>query len=288
MRAFNRYNRKAFSLLEMVLALALGMVLLLALYFTLNIYVTSAHIGRDTLAEGEIARSVVTRLTHDITNQLGPVDVRCVPDYSSLAPTETMPTDPAAKPMTPTQPAMPAQPAISPDAVKFNIGVVGTATTLSLSVYKVENPSVGAVANQTQAVESSDLRRIDYWIVGGGSMPLGLARREVKLATSNDVDLYAEDIPEPEKYIIAREVTSIEFEYFDGQTWSSDWDGSSPLGEDTSPVGPPAAIRIKVTMKRSSSLPQTLGLETVGPDLTYTHVVALPGGNYSANKLIVP
>ena len=275
MRLHQRTIRSAFSLLEMVLALALAMVLLLALYLTLNTYLTSTYIGRDTLAEGEISRSIMARFSHDISNQLGAFDTRCLPSY------EPPPADdPTAAPVPATVPA---------DAVKFNIGIFGEASTLRLSVYRAEKPSAGAIANQAQGEVMSDLRRIDYWLVQNGAETLGLARREVKLATSLDIDSEPTELADQEKYLIAREVKGLTLEYFDGAAWQASWDGSQPFSaEITTPLGPPSAVKITLTLRRATNKLLTRGAEQSGPDLTYTHVVAIAGGNKFSEKTTTP
>ena len=80
-----RTTRRAFSLLEMVLSLALAMVLLLALYLTLNTYITSGDVGRDTLQEGELARSILTRIADDVAGHVSSTDTRGLPDYLAAA-----------------------------------------------------------------------------------------------------------------------------------------------------------------------------------------------------------
>ena len=76
MSGSNRTRRQAFSLLEMVLALAMGMTLLLALYLTLNTHVRQVHAGREILDEGTLARSILTRIASDIISQLGRPSIR--------------------------------------------------------------------------------------------------------------------------------------------------------------------------------------------------------------------
>jgi hypothetical protein len=232
----------------------------------------------------------MTRFTSDVTNQLGAFDTRCLPDYSSVTPTDpaampTTPTDPAAMPTDPA--AMPTAPAAvpnaaPPDAVRFNFGVIGKGDALTLSVYRVEKPAAGA----TPAELSSDLRCVNYWLVMNGSDVIGLARREVKLATSADIDMEPSEIAEQEKYIIAREVKGIQIQYFDGVgEWKDSWDGTEPASvEDGTPIGPPAAIKITVTLRRQVNPMLTFGAEVTPPDLTYTHVIALPAANNFTKK----
>jgi hypothetical protein len=271
----------------MVLALALAMVLMLALYLTLSTYMTSTQIGRDVLAEGEIARSVMARLSHDITNQLGAFDTRCLPDYAAAA------ADPAATP-DPTMAPTVIPNSVPVDAVGFNVGVHGSANTLRLSVYRVENPAVGNIAktNEQQSDILCDLRRIDYWLVSSGDTVLGLARREIKMATSDDIDTEPSEISEQEKYIIAPEVKSLTFQFHNGQSWTEEWDGSAPKdlsGADGTPNGPPAAVKITMKIQRKmNKLLTPNAAETLGPAVQYTFVVAVPTSNNFTPKTTSP
>src|SRR5476651_922 len=131
MRLAKSTARSAFSLLEMVLALALGMVLLLALYLFLNTSFYHSQAGRDVLAEGTIIRNIMTKINSDISGQVGPIDTR-VADYSGGATTTTPAATPATTPM----------PAATPSTiVNYNTGVYGQPKILILSNYRVQKPA---------------------------------------------------------------------------------------------------------------------------------------------------
>ena len=280
----SRTIRPAFSLLEMLLALALAMVVLLGLYLTLSTYITNAHIGRDTLAEGETGRSIMARFTNDITNQVGAQDTRSMPDYSAVT-QQAATTDPAATPMSGTTP-MPMTPV---DSVIYNNGIWGDTNSLILSTYRVEKPSGGQVVGQPQGEITSDLRRINYWLVRSGPETIGLARREIKLATATDIDAGAADVSEAEKYIIAREVKDITFEFFDGKSWQGSWDGAAPVSaEVNTPMGPPAAVKITVTLRRNVNKALAIDPNVTLPDIVYSHVIAVPAANNFTPKATTP
>src|SRR5713226_9424557 len=76
MRLVHSTTRRAFSLLEMMLALAIGMLLLLALYVAFDMYFGQAQSGREIVNEAALARSILTRIGNDIVGQIGPVDPR--------------------------------------------------------------------------------------------------------------------------------------------------------------------------------------------------------------------
>ena len=96
----------------------------------------------------------------------------------------------------------------------------------------------------------ADTRRIDYWLAGGGG--LGLARQEQTAILGIDAAPGTEppDVGDPNsKLIIAPEVKSLQFQYFDGAAWQDVWDGTQPGGDGVTPMGPPAAVAITIGLR---------------------------------------
>lgn len=254
--------------MEMVLALALGMLLLLALYMALNTHIFYVQVGRDTVAEATLARSVMARVTNDISGQIGPLDPRGLPDYNATKPADPENPDAAKN-----------QPAGAQDMVVFNNGVRGEASFLILSGSRAQKVAAALPGETIDPAQiTGDLRRIVYWIVSSGDKTLGLARAEIKQATSKDIDLDPMSLPEPEKYIIAPEVKKIEFEYFNGSGWQASWSGGDALDSSNPPTGPPGAIRITITLRQSKK--GTAAGEAGNDDgPRFQQVVALPTSN---------
>ena len=86
--------RPGFTLLEMILALSIGLVLLGALYMTLNGQLFQAQAGRDVVEEGTLARAILTRIANDILGHLG--DPGQTPESSSSTSTTPASTDTTA------------------------------------------------------------------------------------------------------------------------------------------------------------------------------------------------
>jgi hypothetical protein len=351
MRILNRSKRIGFTLLEMIIALSLGMVLLLGLYMTLNITVNLAQTGREVMTDGAAARSVMARINADISNQVGPIDPRVLAKYG--APTSIM-TTPGGTPLTNvfdaanaftestesmTTPNTTSQSTSGSSgttnsasggsgttksasggsgttnsasgssgasqtgssgtagsntmgngqpAVLFNIGVRGDATSLILSVYRVQRPPVGQPTNVPDPIVISDVSRVNYWLITNGSDTVGLARQEIKQATSLDIDLALTDIANPNQYLISDEVKNILFEYFDGTTWQPTWDGSTlggPMGN--TPIGPPVAIRVTLTLRRNTKQTETISDYPDDATNTYVHVIPLPTSNNPAPRMAI-
>jgi prepilin-type N-terminal cleavage/methylation domain-containing protein len=249
--------RGGFTLLEMILALAIGLVLMGALYVMMSSQLSQSQAGRDSIQEATTARSILTRIANDIVGSLGAYDPRQLPDVS---------VDDAENPE-----AMLTEAATS--APQFNLGVVGEADRLILFTGRVPREVL------LKGERGSDLRRITFWLVPGK----GLAREEVTLVTGEAIDLIPPDVDNPERYVFAPEVTSVSFQYWDPQAqWLTSWDGSQPIDL---PVGPPAAIEISITLGSS----RTLEDGTEAAATVYTHVVTLPtGNNFSLQESAAP
>ncbi len=292
MRSSRLNLRPAFSLIEMVLAIAIAMLLLAALYVTLSTYMSTSKVGREVTHESALARNLLTRIGDDISGQVGAYDPRGHPEREESE-GETTPSASASSAGTSNSSSSGTTSGSSSgmmsgttttttnnSAVLFNFGVSGDPVTLSLSTSRAQKPrplTTGVVATEDV---SSDLRCVMYWIVMNGSEPAGLARYEVKRATAEEIDFSPSNLPEQNKHIIAPEVKSILFEYWDGTAWQTTWDGAAQASEDGIPLGPPAAIRVSITFRRSATD------SSDGP--TYQNVFALPTGNNFPQKAMTP
>ncbi|MCI0740166.1 MAG: type II secretion system protein GspJ [Gemmataceae bacterium] len=257
--------RKGFTLLEMILALAIGLLLMAALSWMFSTQIQQSQTGREIVEDGTLARSIFTRIANDIVGNLGPVDPRVLPPPGATAAppateetTDTTTTDPAAMNET-----------VASDPVYFNKGVQGSADTLVLSVGRVPRELFGLPTQAQDAMQVvSDLRQISYWIAPDNK---GLARQELAGVTGQDVDTAPLDIGNPA--IVAPEVKSIAFRYFDGVNWNEEWNGNEVVDVETGATyGPPSAIEITIEIVRRN-------LHGEESSRKFTHVVVIPAGN---------
>jgi hypothetical protein len=77
---------------------------------------------------------------------------------------------------------------------------------------------------------------------------------------------------DPTVYVVAEEVRSLAFQYFDGTNWQDTWDSTATGSDGMTPMGPPLAIAITVGL----SPPGSTDASKVQ---TYRHVVALMTAN---------
>ena len=264
-------RRAGYTLLEMTLALVIALIILGAVYEFLNRQIAMGEIGRDMTEESSLARAILEQMATDISGNLGGYDpVQATTDgsqSSSTTTTSSSTTTPAASSTTQQTTAAP-----------FNLGISGTDSCLILTSSRVPRELVAydkLQLDSSQLSPVSDIRRISYWFLNGGSTGSGLAKQEVVCATGTDLQETPPDVSNADQMIIAPEVKNVLFEYFDGTDWQSTWDGTTLSGDGITPIGPPAAIRITLTIRSRDGLHTT----------DYKHVVAVQAGNnFSGQK----
>jgi hypothetical protein len=265
----------------MVLALAIGMLLLAAVYMTFNIHLVQTKAGRDSLAEGALARYAISRIADDISTQVAAYDPRMIniaanaasaaaSSGASASSSSSSSSSNSSNSSASTTP--PTTNGVNTTGVTFNIGVWGNDTSLVLSKYHVQPPTPDVLNGTPTTDASSDLRVVCYWMVSNGDKQ-ALARKEFRQATNLALEtIPPTNVSDAAKCIIAEEVSNIKFEYFDGQTWQPSWDGTVVEASGSPPVGPPLAIRITVTLYRN-------GNDPAGP--SFVHVAAIPTANFN-------
>jgi hypothetical protein len=117
----------------------------------------------------------------------------------------------------------------------------------------------------------SDLRRVSYWLLGGADNPAGLARQEVPVVTSDDaLQNLPPGIDNESSFLIADEVRSLIFQYFDGTNWQDNWDSTTPGADGVTPIGSPRAVAVTVGVARPGA---------IGAVKIYRHVIAISSAN---------
>jgi prepilin-type N-terminal cleavage/methylation domain-containing protein len=268
-----------FTLLEVLLASAIGVMLLGGLYVAVDVQLRQMHTGRRANEQTQLARNVLSKIAQDISGQLAPTLSTSITNSGSTSGasgTSSAATGAAAT--------------TASNVVQFNIGVLGDAQTLILSSSRVpkENLKAEILLNGDQVIGTSDLRRVMYWIAGGDA---GLARYELKSATSTDQLAYfalPPGVPDETQYVIADEIKSIQFSYFDGTNWVDTWDGTQPSQATNSdlvtPQGPPIAIAIVIGVQtddpeQQENKPSNSSLGGGNGLKMYRRVVAIPTAN---------
>jgi len=259
-----RQLRDGFTLLEMLLASGIAVLLMAALYVSMEVNLKYAAAGREVVDQAELARALLSRITADITGALSPISA--TKSTSATGTTTTMTDDSTTTSLTTVTP--------------LNMGVVGDATLLTLYVSRVPNWAAAAPAGTTNADQQqltfSDQKRISYWLSTVGDA--GLAKQDSDRVTADPSDdPLPPGLADEEKMIIASEVVGLAFRYFDGTTWQDTWDGSILGTDGVTPVGPPRAIEIRLDIRQPGA-----NRDAENVVRSFRHVVAIGAANVQA------
>ena len=224
-------TRPAYTLLELLLASAIAALLMAALYVGVDIQLRTVQAGREKVNETAIARNLfINRIAADMLGVMTPIT-------ATVAVTSTT-DDTTADPVMP-----------------FNGGIQGTDTLLTIWTSKV--PQLPTGTDSTTAImlqmTTSDEHRITYWMADGG-----LARQDLdrpSASVDDPDDPLPPGVSDESKYILAKEVTDVNFQYFDGENWQDSWDGTIIGADGVTPIGPPRAIQITLSIRKPGADP---------------------------------
>jgi prepilin-type N-terminal cleavage/methylation domain-containing protein len=273
--------RAGFTLLEVLLSLAIGVVLLGALYVAVEVQLKHADAGRRLAEQSIVSRSLFNRFSLDIAaagNFPEPARFRMQQQQQNQQGGQGGQGQQSAggqqsangQQNAQGQQSAGGQSATDPNAAGNANGAASgmtNAVTLPLSVMG-DNQSlhlfISAVPRDIWPAQpggdpppnpSSDMRRVSYWLVEGR----GLARQEVKPVTSDDAQQnLPPGIDGEEHYVIAEEVKSLQFSYYDGAGavgggWQDSWDSTTLGADGITPIGPPTAIQITIGLAPAGS-----------------------------------
>jgi prepilin-type N-terminal cleavage/methylation domain-containing protein len=289
--------RRGFTLLEVTLALSVGVLLLGGLYVAVDVQLRHARAGRNIVEQATLARSILARMDADIAATATLIDS----ERFRMANSQSSPSSggsgggstssggsgmsggssggsagssgpsgsSGASSSSGSSANSGATSAVS-DAISLPLSVQGDSTSLNLFVSRVPREAIPTDPNATPQVVS-DLRRVSWWLPAGG-----LARQEVAIETSQDaLDNLPPGIADEDSYVIASEVKNLQFQYFDGTDWQDSWDCTTTGADGVTPIGPPQAIAIVLEI----AAPQDGVKEEDAPNKRYRHVVACFAAN---------
>jgi hypothetical protein len=135
----------------------------------------------------------------------------------------------------------------------------GDGSTLNLITTRAPRELLALNGSGDNSPILADQRVVSYWLAGAsGDGSLGLARREVPLVTSDDAQNLPPGLPDEASYVIAPEVKSLSFRYFDPQNkaWlgeDSRWPDDASGFDGSTPTGPPSAVEVTLEIARKVS-----------------------------------
>lgn len=265
----HRHRRTGFTLLEVLLASALALILMAALYVALDVQLRLAAAGRDAIDEATLTRAIVQRFENDLANSIGPV-APAVGNQSSTTGTTGATTGTTS---TTGQAVMEA--VTMSDAPMFQAGVIGESDGENrprLTIFVARVAAMQKTGEESvDAAVPSDIRRVTYWMTD-----TGLARQEIPWVTSQELLSSTEPSFQNNEgdsnFVIAEEVSQLVIEYWDGSAWTETWDGRETLEDGKTLKGPPMAIRVRVWLKLAG--PEAG--ETIEKE--FRHTIAVRGG----------
>ena len=296
-------HRTGVTLLELIISMAISALVLGLIMFAVNNHFYIVEKQRMHVEEVQLARALLNRIAIDIKSavQYEGVDVTSALDGLSMDGLEGMlggtdidiPTD-----FEDTETEAPDYDYETNFPV--NLGLYGSQNSINFDISRIPRQEEYQTLYSSDSINElldipSDVKMISYYVrIGDGTANAsahdlfntsadvpGLMRRQLSRAiTSYAVDNgNSEQLRESDE-LLAPEVIAIEFQYFDGYEWLSDWDSDSYQAL-------PLAIEVLLTLKSSSPyhsggvvntfyMDDSLGEQTSA--VTYRLVIRLPVG----------
>ena len=282
LQAGDHQRRSAFTLLELLLAVGLTSILMVSLFSALNITFELQLDSHEEITRQQIARSLLRQMTRDIQSI---VFVKKTLMDEEEEDSETTVLDGNSY----------GELAVDPETVMtaYTNGLVGSASELQLFVSHPDRNLSYVIAQDLKSVteRTSDLLIVRYLMAdrGAGGLAAAIADREASAAETGPVglvrisgDLFglSAAVETDEEYpqlaaakLQAREVSGIQFRYFDGINWQEQWD-STALNEM------PKAIEIVLTLRDEQTSGAAFENEEADPyalpETTHRMVVPIP------------
>lgn len=239
-------GRRAFSLIEVVVALALSVVLISAIYGAISLHWRYESLGRERIDRAQVSLAILRKMSEDVGSVMFSVPkVEESEDDTSTPTSSTDTTSTTEETSTETETTNTAVEA------PVSLGVVGTADSLQLDVSQPQVQNFVTVVDPsapstTPLPIQSEMVRVTWALVRPKRSldpdATGLQSLIVNPALARDVtDRLQESIPEettsglstvstateiPESSILAVEVVALQFRYYDGYSWVSEWDST--------------------------------------------------------------
>lgn len=282
-----RPYRAAFSLLEVLLAIALTAVVMILVAGGIDFHLRRLTVERTKISEAQVARAVLRRIADDLraTVVVRSSDFSTVDELADDTATEVGATE-----ATDGNGETEADEILN-SAVTSEPGIYGSQNSIQIDMSRIpryeEYTLLEQYSDDTLVGGLSDVKTVTYSLVDnaqqltstnsvGISNELaangGLVRSVIPRAMSR----YASEIgdfslSEQAAELLAPEVVSIEFSYFDGTEWTSEWD-TELIG------GIPMAVEITIIIQDPRKLVEgTINEQQLTNENLFRTVVHLPG-----------
>lgn len=276
-----RQNRQSvgssgFTMLEVILAIGLTSLLLAAIYSALDLYWKYTTIGQQQVERAQIARAVFQKISQDLHSVTYMQKIEVEEETSSETETEEVVIE-----------------VTNPDDAytSGNIGVFGDAQSLVLHTSRPGRQPLFISNDGSLSTMQSDLLSVSYFLAVAGAEGLqgavgdqyrgtattgqstqGLARLEGDRLAMSMADESADvQVLAQQSKLLAAEINSLQFQYFDGTDWLEVWD-SIEYGTV------PQAIKVTIGFQNENieGLERIANEKINGYENKFSMVIALP------------
>ncbi len=237
-------RRAAFTLLELMLSLALTATLLTVVYSALELHWRFSTLGHVEVERAQIARAILTKMSADIRSTMyaPPVDEYVPDDTSEDNTTDNTGTSGSEADEFLVEPMI----EVTDPAEAYSgssIGVFGDAVSLVLHINRPYRANATSEEEMLNPESQSNQKSVSYFLAGGeGSLATmvagqfqteqdyddgidGLARMSGDRFTLTLADQQGDMIQlASQTKLLAEEINSLSFEYHDGVEWLTEWD----------------------------------------------------------------
>lgn len=290
-------RRRGFTLLELLVAIAMSGLLIAAVYSGINLYWQYSTAGRDEVERSQIGRAILRRIEVDLRSLVyhKPAAAQSGTSGASSSTSSTATSAASGSNSSGSSGSTGSSTGSSSQTSDVQItspetasttttsGLFGNATTLMMHISHPRRDLAYSTLPQNTGAPASDLAMVAYFVSGSGTGTLqnmlpvqGLARTEgdrMVMSTAEQQSNLQALAARTE--ILAPEVIGLRFSYFDGVHWRYDWD-STVMG------GPPRAVEVLLELAPASASGRAAGsqlpLAQGQSSRIYRLVVALPLG----------
>ncbi|WP_310820343.1 prepilin-type N-terminal cleavage/methylation domain-containing protein [Stratiformator vulcanicus] len=286
-----------FTLIEVVLALALTVVLMAAILSALELNRRLVMTGREEIERARIARAVFQRISRDLRSVTFRVDTIAAEEDGAVVDS----ADPAAAAGEDSESTTEEEPeedeatvigAVDPESslLAASGGLTGSTDALVMQICRPPRLNYRLSGANGGTSQVSELQSVSYFVAspgaGGLAGAVGDARAEVGLSRLSGDRLAIEQADVEGNLgllanateVLAPEITAVYFRYFDGAGWVEAWDSSVTRNL-------PAAVEVTFVFEAEDQSIETTGF-SLDTDESWRGVIALPlAGAYAAEAV---
>lgn len=229
-------TRHAFTLMEALISMGLMTMIMAGLYAAMTIYLNLQTNSHEEVARTQIARTLLRQITRDIQSTVFVKEETAEEESDDSESTEE--TDESSEPVTPETAAS--------GTTDYKNGLIGTSTDLLMYISRPDR-NLNYVSAQELVMASDrtgDLMMVRYFVAqtGAGGIASDIAERETSgsfsgsaglVRMTGDLNALGNAVQQNEEQdqisaakVMAPEVRSISFRYYDGAQWQEEWDST--------------------------------------------------------------